>query len=354
MVEEQTEEDPHYVESNIKHGYAYSIFDCFSNNRFNMVYVQKIPDWEIKLRKEYLEAMKETTNRKTRDEIIEIKRKRKDLRTRIKEEDKKRIDFINKEPVNYRIFKIMSNAVDQRQLTIMCPFNEEEIYTAKKCLANKISRPPNYYDFYDEKKEDKSAISTAGAPVAGNQSNQQAIVPYLYVQIENSIASALKPLTNFSKLQNHREPEDRGKLGTWILDSDLASCFEYVQIYYNPTVYPFVKSDYYQSEQEKINNFKPDSEVIVIEEIKYDENAEDSMAHGNHAGGQHSPALSSNQGQLGTIPTSGTGQMGATISPNQVRYLHRRECSYLKVISQASPNPKSSSCSTLTLLASMF
>lgn len=176
MAEDQMEADPHYVESNIQTGYAYSIFDCFSNNRFNMVYVEKIPDWEIKMRREYLEALKEPTNRKLKEQILEIKRKRKDLRTRIKEEDKKRIDLINKEPVNYRIFKIMSNSVDQKQLAVICPFNEEEIYTAKKCSANRISRPPNYYDFYDEKKDDKSALSTAGAPAGGNLSNQQAIV----------------------------------------------------------------------------------------------------------------------------------------------------------------------------------
>jgi hypothetical protein len=176
--EDVGEEDPQYVESHIKAGYAYSIFDCFTNGKFNMVYVQKIPDWEVKMRKEYLEALKETTNRKSKDQILEIKRKRRDLRTKIKDEDKKRLDLMNKDPVSYRIFKIMSNSVDQKPLAIICPFNEEEIYTAKKCLVNKIGRPPNYYDFYDEKKDDKSAVSTGGGAAAGNASNQQAIVDF--------------------------------------------------------------------------------------------------------------------------------------------------------------------------------
>jgi hypothetical protein len=174
-LEENSGDDPHYVHSHLQTGYAYSIFDCFTNNKFNMVYVQKIPDWEVKMRREYLEALKETTNRKTKDQILEIKRKRRDLRTRIKEEDKKRLDLMNKDPLSYRIFKIMSNAVDQQPMAIICPFNEEEIYTAKKCQANKIGRPPNYYDFYDEKRDDRSAVS-GGGPTAGNASNQQAIV----------------------------------------------------------------------------------------------------------------------------------------------------------------------------------
>jgi len=98
-----------YVDSHLQPGFAYSIFDCFTNGKFNMVYVQKIPDWEIKMRREYLEALKETTNRKTRDQILEIKKKRKDLRARIKDEDKKRTDLIMKDPLSYRLFKIMSN-----------------------------------------------------------------------------------------------------------------------------------------------------------------------------------------------------------------------------------------------------
>lgn len=178
--EDAEDEDPHYVDSHLKTGYAYSIFDCFTNNKFNMVYVQKIPDWEVKMRREYLEALKETTNRKTKDQILEIKRKRRDFRTRIREEDKKRLDLMNKDPVSYRIFKIMSNAVDQKPMAVICPFNDEEIYTAKKCLVNKIGRPPNYYDFYDEKRDDKSAISGGGGATAGNASNQQALVRSLY------------------------------------------------------------------------------------------------------------------------------------------------------------------------------
>ena len=108
-IDQYQEPQEDYVNSHLQPGFAYSIFDCFINGKFNMVYVQKIPEWEIKMRREYLEALKETTNRKTRDQILEIKKKRKDLRARIKDEDKKRTDLIMRDPINYRIFKIMSN-----------------------------------------------------------------------------------------------------------------------------------------------------------------------------------------------------------------------------------------------------
>ena len=81
----------------------------------------------------------------------------------------------------------------------------------------------------------------------------------------------MRPLTDFSKISNHREPAERGKNGAWILDSDLLSCFDYVQIYYNPKVYKNIKSDYHPSDRERINNFRPESEIIVLEEIKDEE-----------------------------------------------------------------------------------
>jgi hypothetical protein len=81
----------------------------------------------------------------------------------------------------------------------------------------------------------------------------------------------LKPLTDFSKIPNHKEPAERSKNGAWILDSDLLSCFDYVQVYYNPKVYKNLKSEYHAYEKEKINNFKAEGEIIVLEEIKDDD-----------------------------------------------------------------------------------
>jgi hypothetical protein len=88
-------------------------------------------------------------------------------------------------------------------------------------------------------------------------------------------------------LQNHKEPDDRGKSGAWILDTDLASCFDYVQIYYNPKVFKNLKSDYYACEKEKTSTFKPESEVIVLEEIKLEDSHSEAtlVQGGSHQSG---------------------------------------------------------------------
>jgi hypothetical protein len=165
-----------YVESGLRRGFAYSVFDYFANQKFNMIYVQKIPDWEVKLRRNYLQALKAPTNKRSRDELLEMKKEKRDIKARIREEDKKRMDAIGRESVPLRCLRVMSNvgrrfvtAVDADPLAVLCPFNDEEIYIAKKCMLNKLSRPPNYYDFYDKQAEDKSNVSGGNAATNSNQ-----------------------------------------------------------------------------------------------------------------------------------------------------------------------------------------
>ena len=124
---------------------------------------------------------------------------------------------------------------------------------------------------------------------------------------------------------NHKEPEERGKSGAWILDNDLTSCFEFVQIYYNPKVFKNLKSDYYACEKEKTSTFKPDAEVIVLEEIKGEEGTSESNLAGvsplqsatntlHHAGAQHG----------GSTITMGVNQGGGNLSSPSVIKLETR------------------------------
>lgn len=71
---------PSYVIS----GYSYPIMECFFNESFNMVYVQKRSDKEIKLRQEYIELSNVLINKMNKEEKIEHRRKKKDLRDRVR------------------------------------------------------------------------------------------------------------------------------------------------------------------------------------------------------------------------------------------------------------------------------
>lgn len=154
--------------------------------------------------------------------------------------------------------------VDVKPMQIICPFTDEEIFIAKMCKLNKLSRPPNYYNFYDNN-DNKSMLS--------NQVSSKQVS-----QFEKSLESAKKDLSDFSKVIHRKEPYDRGKVGSWILDRDLVGCFEYIQIYHNPEV--FNKSEFYihRSSDDLFNNFSLDTEIVVFNEILEEYETQDSQA----------------------------------------------------------------------------
>lgn len=97
------------VPSNLEKGVAYSIYDTFSNGHFNMVFVMKIPESEIRLRQEYLARMRKPTGKLEKEEIRELKDQMRKIKSEIKSLDKERLGLINKQAVSYKMLKIESN-----------------------------------------------------------------------------------------------------------------------------------------------------------------------------------------------------------------------------------------------------
>jgi len=65
-----------------------------------MVYVQKRSEKEVKYRQEYFELSKNVSMHKlSKEEKIEHRKRKKELKEKISEEDKKRIDLITKPPI---------------------------------------------------------------------------------------------------------------------------------------------------------------------------------------------------------------------------------------------------------------
>ena len=55
--------------------------------------------------------------------------------------------------------RIKNGAIGTKPINVYCPFSALEIYIAKKCIANKLSKPPNY-DVPEIRGDDKSVISS--------------------------------------------------------------------------------------------------------------------------------------------------------------------------------------------------
>lgn len=60
------------------------------------------------------------------------------------EEERKRQELISKPPIPYRLFSVKSRFEKAAELNFACPFTWKEIFIARKCIINKLSKPPNY------------------------------------------------------------------------------------------------------------------------------------------------------------------------------------------------------------------
>lgn len=86
--------------------------------------------------------------------------------------------------------------------------------------------------------------------------------------LEMSLQAASKPLTDFSRMVNPNIPAYREVEGSWLKDSDFYGCFEYIQIYYNPSKFSNSNQVVTQWDGDLENNASDNLEVLVCEEMK--------------------------------------------------------------------------------------
>ncbi len=128
-----------------------------------------------------------------KEEKLEHRKIKKELREKINEEERKRQDLISKPPIQYRLFSVKSRFEKVPDLVFKCPFTWKEIYIARKCIINKLSKPPNY-DITDAR---------------GNDAESQTVI------VNQDKSFEIKPLDEFN-IPNLNEPKERIYKGSLI------------------------------------------------------------------------------------------------------------------------------------------
>lgn len=226
----------------VQRGVCYPVIEAFSNEGFNMVYVQKRSLKEARLKAEYTDLTKQPLTSKTIDEKKEHRRRKKDLKEKLTAEEIKRNELIHKPALPYRIFKLLSLA-----LNVHCEFSTEEIGIAKKCIANQLSKPPNY------DASDPNHFSTGSYSVTNSRKDRDT-------------EEAPKTLEDFSSILNYKEPLSRPCAGIWMLDRDLLALFDQLLIYFNPTNYPHKLTTTIEPSPESEFTYDPAKELILVQQ----------------------------------------------------------------------------------------
>lgn len=178
-----------------------------------MVYVQKRSERELRLRVEYYDICKANIHKMQKDEKLSHRNRKKDIRAKLNDEDKRRIELITQAAIQHRFLRVKTGGSPQPR--VVCQFSSEEIYIAKKCIINKIQKPPNY-DVPEIRGDDKSMASQTMKNLNADET------------------FTVKPLDDFSALSNIQEPFRREGGGFWVGSRDFMQVFECLQLCYDP------------------------------------------------------------------------------------------------------------------------
>ncbi len=159
-----------------------------------------------------------------------------------------------KQARKFQFVKIKSSVGKITIMNAVCPFTNDEITLAKKCMLNKWDRPPDY-DKRKQKYEMELKKTAAGGPGASLE-HKDSFVSTEKGDKEEKVSEGSKregedantqkgaPAPESKEDQEEKEPEvaavepkTRAPGGLWLEGGDLAHCFQYVLVYHNPRSY---------------------------------------------------------------------------------------------------------------------
>lgn len=144
----------------------------------------------------------------------------------------------------YQFVKLKSAVAKIPVMNAVCPFTNDEILIAKKCMLNKWEKPPDF-DKRKQKYEAELKKNAGGAEphdsfLSGEKGEKEE---------KNSEESKKEPEEFSSKRlegkdeeeEKHEgtviDPKTRAPGGLWVEASDLPHCFQYFLVFYNPRSY---------------------------------------------------------------------------------------------------------------------
>jgi len=205
---------------NVIKGFGYALMDSFENEGFDMAYSLK-EDYDM-----YVE--------KTSIYSVDKKRKRRvmaadDPKKRVKDSDtmsRRSSKISHKQIRKFQFVKVKSSVVKIPAINAVCPFADEEIMMAKKCILNKLERRPDY---------DKKRFEPDNKPEAKEPSNTP--LEKEVVGKEEKSSEKSKHEDAEEENQIYVEPKPRVTGGLWMDLGDIIHSFQYLLIFHNPTSY---------------------------------------------------------------------------------------------------------------------
>lgn len=206
--------------TNVVKGFGYALMDSFENEGFDMTYSIR-EDYDMYIEKNSIYS-------------VEKKRKRRaiatdDQKKRVKDSDtmsRRSSRISHRQLRKFQFVKVKSSVVKIPAINAVCPFTNEEITMAKKCIINKLERRPDY----DKKRFDQESKKGEQEVKEISNTNEKH-------EKEEKNSEMSKQEEGEEENQVFIDPKPRATGGLWMDVNDMVHSFQYLLIFHNPTSY---------------------------------------------------------------------------------------------------------------------
>ena len=224
-------------------GFGYSMLDIFENDNFDMTYVVKEDKDLIEEARSPYSPKKKGKKRAAFKDNPNEKKGGKDNQSLW--DSSSRYSIKSKRPIKkYQFIKIKTSAANFPILNFVCPFSQDEIKLAKKCILNKQEKPADYDQrfslFLQEIKRAHTKVEPKQENVKEvNKSNEitKENISEISKNEDNELNEEDKKEEEEEKEKVLLEPKTRSPGGLWMEAMDFPTCFQYVLAYYNPRMF---------------------------------------------------------------------------------------------------------------------
>lgn len=197
---------------------SYSLEEFFENGEFNLAFARDFTEEELIIHRKYEQSLSVKTHFMNKEDIIKLKKQRRDLRLKLKEIEKRKQEFVAKLNKALNLVSIRAGPGVEEMTAYGTTFSSKEIKIAKTCIKLGIPRPPNYIDLNELKWEE-------GSMVSGTKTNIKESDAY--------VPNFNKSLGDFSGMENAELVENRVE-AEWIETKMLPDLFTKLILLYNP------------------------------------------------------------------------------------------------------------------------
>ena len=240
---------------------AYNVTEFFENGDFNLGFARDFTEEEYIVHRKYEENLAIKTHFMNKEDIIKLKKARRELRLKLKEIERRKMELISRSNKSMKLAAIGTKLVPTPDINTTHSYTNKEIQIAKTCIKHDLTKPPNFIDINDLRWEEGSMVSNSKMQQSKEAENLQ----------QTNIGKSISDFTSIPGIELQANRANN----MWLETQFLSSYFDKLMIFYNPVHFSSKDSIVIKIANETSMQEFRKKEVLMFQKTSEDENEQE-------------------------------------------------------------------------------